>query len=86
MTKKLKLAPGTDHNANLSVSIFADKFAKTLSGGGYDRSHGMSSSPHQSSRYMSQRGGRRTSLRARVQNKITEAMEDDINSRVEEEV
>jgi len=84
MTKKLKLAPGTDPNANLSVSIFADKFAKTMSGS--ERSFAMSSSRYQSSRYMSQRGGLRTSVRPRVQNKITEAMEDDINSRVEEEL
>jgi len=84
MTKKLKLAPGTDPNANLSVSIFAEKFAKTMSGS--ERSFAMSSSRYQSSRYMSQRGGRRTSVRPRVQNKITEAMEDDINSRVEEEL
>ena len=90
MASRLRLAPGTDPNENLSVSIFTDRFMKQLAG--TDRSIGMSSSRHQSSsRYMSQQNRRQTNATRRdtahhrLQHKITEAMEDDINSREEQD-
>ena len=90
MASRLRLAPGTDPNENLSVSIFTDRFIKQLAG--TDRSIGMSSSRYQSSsRYMSQQNRhqtnatRRDTLHPRLQHKITEAMEDDINSREEQD-